>query len=53
MHTRVLHMVVVLIKHISVFEVRVALDEIGIQVCPGTDWLLADFFRNYWEFIWE
>ena len=52
MHARVsLNMTNVLVKPISIFEVRVALDVIGSHVCPGTDGISVDFIRNYWEFI--
>ena len=51
-HARVsLHMATVLVKPISIFEVRAALDANGSHVCPGIDGLSVDFFRNYWEFI--
>ena len=50
LHTRVsLHVANVLVKPISIFEVRVVLDAIGYHVCPGIDGLSTDFFRNYWD----
>ena len=46
-----LNMTNALVKPILISEVRAALDAIGSHVCPGTDGLSAEFFRNYWEFI--
>ena len=50
MHARVsLHMEIVLVKPISIFEAWATLDAVGSHVCLGIDGLLPNFFRNYWE----
>ena len=47
-----LHMATVLVKPISIFEVRDALDAIGSHVCPGIDGLqhiFPELLGIYWE----